>query len=466
MRRYLIIVIFCSVGIVLAGCGGSATQMPANALPAASAPVVDATNPAVVSSQPSQAPALPANTAGVSLPTYPDPDQSIPAGIVPANKPGSYAIFTWNNLGMHCYMNDYSRFLILPPYNVYWAQVVARGSEDPAIVTSLQLNYAVPSVTKPEAHSNFWQYAAGYGFNLQPGFGLTGKQTSGTMDNKQDHYIAEGVPAIDISDSGAWDPYPFYTVQAVDNGGKTVAEIFNVSPVSSEMRCNLCHAGDTIEAVEDSILKTHDTYNKTTLFDQAASGKLVFCASCHADPAMGVMESKGSTFTLSGAMHTFHADKATSRTNLPEVYCQSCHPGEKTQCLRDAMFKAGITCTNCHGTMAEVGDAARTPWVNEPSCTSCHGKNLGRGTATNIDSPNTLLTTSDTELYRNSKAHGGSGIYCAACHGSPHAIYPTVTDRDNQYSIYLQGKPGTIKECSVCHGGRPDEAFWHFGGGG
>ena len=43
-------------------------------------------------------------------------------------------------------------------------------------------------------------------------------------------------------------------------------------------------------------------------------------------------------------------------------------------------------------------------------------------------------------------------MFCSACHGSPHAIYPTVQPRDNDQIIALQGFAGKIKNCSVCHG--------------
>ena len=82
-----------------------------------------------------------------------------------------------------------------------------------------------------------------------------------------------------------------------------------------------------------------------------------------------------------------------------ENNCYQCHPGKDTKCLRGAMFNAGILCSDCHGTMAQVGadfstgvspdnlgafkldqgnfyDPAstqpRVPWANEPGCGSCH----------------------------------------------------------------------------------------------
>jgi hypothetical protein len=266
---------------------------------------------------------------------------------------------------------------------------------------------------------------------------------------------------VDVNDDGTWDPYPFFVVTVLDSSNTIIAETVNVAPASTEMSCYLCHTGATVQESGANILAAHDRNSGTSLLSQAQGGQPVLCNSCHADAAMGVMTNNGAQRGLSAAMHTFHADKLTG-TNLPANTCQSCHPGPQTQCLRDAMAKQGITCTNCHGSMADVGSPERIAWVNLPTCESCHGQNLGKSTTTQIEAPNTADAAA---LYRNRTAHGGGGIYCAACHGSPHAIYPTLTARDNEQSIRLQGTAGYISQCSVCHGETPDEPFWHTGGG-
>ncbi|MEZ5502059.1 MAG: hypothetical protein R3E50_05150 [Halioglobus sp.] len=87
------------------------------------------------------------------------------------------------------------------------------------------------------------------------------------------------------------------------------------------------------------------------------------------------------------------------RTAALENNCYQCHPGKETKCLRGAMFNAGILCSDCHGTMAQIGadfsagvsasnpggfvldqgnfydpnsPQSRVPWANEPGCGSCH----------------------------------------------------------------------------------------------
>ncbi len=415
--------------------------------------------PAAATAEPTATAPKAAPTAGASF-AYPPPPTGIPAVLPSAQPLGKLVAFAWNNLGMHCAQKDYSMFLILPPYNVFWTQAVARG-EDPRILSGgATVSYSVPQVTNPVPHTNFWDYAAAYGWQLQPGIGLKGKGTSGSMDAAGDHWIADGVPVVDVNDDGTWDPYPFFVVTVKDSTGKVAAETVNVAPVSTEMSCYLCHVADTIPDSMAVILQAHDGKQGTNLLSQAKSGRPAMCSSCHADPAMGVTESKGSPLSLSAAVHTFHADKMTG-AQVPENVCQACHPGPQTQCLRDVMAKAGVTCIDCHGGMADVGAAARTSWVNLPRCESCHTAALGRATTRRIDNPNQYLTADDASLYRNSKAHGGGGIYCAACHGSPHAIYPTLTARDNEQSIRLQGRAGPIIQCIVCHMEQPEERFFH-----
>jgi hypothetical protein len=49
-------------------------------------------------------------------------------------------------------------------------------------------------------------------------------------------------------------------------------------------------------------------------------------------------------------------------------------------------------------------------------------------------------------------------VYCSACHGSPHAEYPTLQANDNLYSQQLQGHTGKIANCAVCHTNVPTTA--------
>jgi hypothetical protein len=394
---------------------------------------------------------------------YPSFPTGLPANLPPPRPLDKYVVLAWNDLGMHCYQADFSMFQILPPYNVFWAQVIQRGPK-PAIVTQgVELHYEVTKVTDPVRHTNFWGYAAAYGWKLEPGVGLKGKRTSGTMEAATDHFIAEGVPVVDFNDDGTWDPFPMFTVSLQDRAGNLLAQTVNVAPASTEMSCDLCHVADSLQGSMAAILKAHDKNENTDLLRRAEAGKPVQCCSCHSDPAMGVTENKDCELSLSAAMHGFHASKvAEPERRRPKNVCHSCHPGPKTQCLRDIMSQSGITCTDCHGQMATVADRTRTPWTTMPSCTTCHTEDLQDPEETSIEAPNEHLTTDAASLYRHSKAHGGGGIYCCACHGSPHTITPAATIRDNEQAVRLQGQKGPIGKCTVCHVEEPDGEFWHF----
>lgn len=105
-----------------------------------------------------------------------------------------------------------------------------------------------------------------------------------------------------------------------------------------------------------------------------------------------------------------------------------------------------MRCTECHGEMQDVGDPVRRPWIDEPRCSDCHIR-----PGFEFEQPGTL--------FRDSRGH--SGVQCSACHGSPHAITPTVTGVDNLQAIALQGHPGKIDTCIVCHTEQPGDPFFH-----
>ena len=194
--------------------------------------------------------------------------------------------------------------------------------------------------------------------------------------------------------------------------------------------------------------------------------------------------------------------------------CYQCHPGRRTDCLRGAMAEGGMVCQDCHGQIAQVGNdfsrtvgpgsvdsfelasdfydhtslTPRVPWANEPGCGSCHTGDVRDNMAGNADTlasandnirlvqafriadpkatpivptnkrfaENTVSATDpgagNPMLYRVSKGH--EGIFCEACHGATHGIWPNKNpgSNDNVAATQLQGHSGTIIECNTCHG--------------
>ncbi|PUB87902.1 MAG: cytochrome C [gamma proteobacterium symbiont of Ctena orbiculata] len=187
------------------------------------------------------------------------------------------------------------------------------------------------------------------------------------------------------------------------------------------------------------------------------------------------------------------------------MLCQDCH-GDMMQVGSD--FTDDVSPSN-PGAFVLGGDyytnpeTPRVPWANEPGCGSCHTgdamNNLAgtEGTVVNpadtdgnpdhirlfqayltgdvkatpivpankrfaenvIEADNPAVSGSDDTrignpmLYRVSVGH--EGVFCEACHGSTHGIWPNKNElaNDNVAANQLQGHKGTIVECSTCHEG-------------
>lgn len=353
-------------------------------------------------------------------------------------------VLGYNDLGMHCMNSDFSEFMILPPFNTLHAQVIDRSGEEPRIVRSgVTVSYSIPSNTHSADKTNFWDYVdALLGVGLSDNVGLTGHGLSGTMvslvgEGRNDWNVT-GIPLTPIDDAGQENPYPLATIQ-VSRNGVVIAETQAVVPVSWEISCELCHNEPGISVATD-ILRAHDRLHPELNIE---SMKPVFCGGCHAQAPLGTTGAPD-VASLSRAMHHAHAPRMAEAALT--VSCYACHPGIRTQCLRDVHYANGMDCMDCHGDMNDVANPARRPWQEEPRCDDCHTRS-----GFSFEQPNTL--------FRNAKGH--QGIHCAACHGSPHAITPTVTGPDNLQALALQGHAGTIDTCTVCHNEVPDEPFPH-----
>jgi hypothetical protein len=182
----------------------------------------------------------------------------------------------------------------------------------------------------------------------------------------------------------------------------------------------------------------------------------VLCASCHGSPALGTTGPGQSEKYLSAAIHEKHSEGEVGAT------CYDCHPGAQTQCSRSLSHAADDgNCVACHGTLGEVAHAVeegqRIPWRDEPGCVDCHDhEGIGE-----VDTGQTL--------YRNATGH--HGIYCAGCHGSPHAMVPSREASDNAVMLAWQSAAVPIASCAACHatshgGGLADFAGQHGGSDG
>ncbi len=349
-----------------------------------------------------------------------------------------FIVLGWNDLGMHCANKDFSKIAVLPPYNNVQAQIVKKQTGQlPQIVNSgFTIEYNIPGNTYSVGKTNFWTYAQqlfGLPQPLPDNIGLTGHGLTGTLDTLSNGFIVTGVPVTPFKDNNLVQEQPFQLIHlAVKQTGNPVVLAFTdvVIPVSNEIGCvqTGCHIS------EQSIKNEHPDVQGFHLYTPE------LCARCHASNALGTTgDSVAREFSY--RIHEKHHDMQP--INGIET-CYKCHPGPNTQCFRDIMRMQGsMVCQNCHGTMENIANSivnGRRPWLDEPRCGSitCHGA---------------LYSEQPGKLYRESKGHGG--LYCSACHSSPHAIVPSREANDNLQNIRLQGYAGALKNCLACHSSPP-----------
>ncbi len=390
--------------------------------------------------------------------------------VFPSSQTKKYVILAWNDLGMHCYSPDYEDMAILPPYNNLFAQVIEAGDPPKIITEGIVVEYSFTENTysagKPGMpdKTNFWDHVKKL-FNAKPAVntGLAGKRLSGIMDPAGDHFVAEGIPLTEYRDADAdarqprqdWNRYPYQLALVVvkeKTSGAELGRATAVAPVSSELNCAKCHSDDGIASKEGkirvtgkvatNILTLHDKFNRKKYAVALMDSRPVLCAGCHASNALGAKGKRG----IPNFSHAIHEHHSKVKEITPDTAgCYSCHPGSRTQCLRDVMSaRYNLNCLTCHGSMEKVADN-RKPWLIEPRCDSraCHGNGYRQ----------------DKPLYKQSKAH--AGVYCAGCHDSPHAIAPSSHENDRIKFVQLQEHEGTLRECAACHTRMPDTAFKH-----
>lgn len=375
-----------------------------------------------------------------------------------------YVVFAWNDLGMHCLNPTYDTAVVLPPYNVLWAQVVRRDAQPEVVTSGITVSYSIVNNTYSYGktavgtggdYAQFWDNAfALFGTNLAQDYGLNlvdpglHNSLAGTMVLAGDHFQVDGIPLTPVDDSDTWNPYQVAEITVRSSpGGEILAQTRATVPTSDEISCGRpsCHDGNPDPFLD--ILQKHDVAHSTDLVNSTP----VLCAngSCHTSPALG-QAGAGSYGYLSEAVHGAHAPRGAT--------CYNCHPGSTTKCMRSTRHTAADgNCEACHGDLATVASSiagGRIPWAEEPPCLDCH---TGMG-----------IEDDASDLYRNSRGHGG--ISCPACHGSPHAMLPSSQPSDGYQAQQYQSRAITIASCAVCHnssrGNGSSEFYEEHGSGG
>jgi hypothetical protein len=406
-----------------------------------------------------------------------------------------YVLLAWNDLGMHCISDCDPWFILLPPANTLEAQLIKRGPAPEILSEGFELRYRVQEgYENPSNHVEFWEFADSYfGVDLEANVGLAGNGMNGTFKWSDDRnsFMAEMIPVLPYKDDGTFNPYPQFTVEAVDMSTNEVLMTTKVvAPVSTEMGCRNCHGGgwrfNNVSGVTDetaiNILAVHDRLNGTELLTSAEAGNPILCQSCHADPALGA-EGKPEHNNFSAAMHGWHANYMFVEGAKA---CVMCHPASSkgnTRCNRGVHPQLGLNCVYCHGTLAdhaagllnaqkETNSSARLirnlqtvyapapdqvnprlPWIQEPDCLGCHDD---FGQPEKNPSAFNKWTDGFSGLYRIRTDN--VGLRCEACHNSTHSLYPARNafgkNWDNTQPMQYSNIPlpiGSEESCEVCH---------------
>lgn len=355
-------------------------------------------------------------------------------GPSPGGSVGGVVVLAANDLGMHCMDQEFSTFMILPPYNVVRAQALRRTSTGPRLLGPVDVDLTYEAVADARGSRNgrsrgktdFWTHVGALlGVSLPEGQGLQGLfmpddaplpgPQAMPWNTRAGLWAAEGIPITPQDDAGVTNTYPLLRVSARERaGGARLAALDVVVPVAQETDCRSCHRtgglgstrsgvawsadGDPERQAKENVLRLHDAAHGTSL----SATKPVLCAACHYSAALdlagtGPQGPQVGRPSFSQALHARHA----FLTGDADASCYRCHPGAITRCARGVMADAGLECRDCHGDMAAVAGlsplrvggsmdgrndgGARRPWMDLPRCQSCHtGDALTRLTGTDL----------------------------------------------------------------------------------
>jgi hypothetical protein len=414
--------------------------------------------------------------------------KKMPVKVVSKN---NYILLAATNQGMHFQVVAPGKLGLLTPPSHIKAQLIKRGEVPELITEGVELEFSVLD-PQPKLHT------PGYWSELKKYFKYL-SAPKGKLRFNPEAGVFESAPLVlePFDQGGGTRPFPAFGITAKDvASGKVLVSTVLTTAVSAEMGCGQCHGGGSAlnggglsAATVEDMMQKHDRKMRSNLLKRSQTEQ-IFCQECHGDPSMG-QEGDPKLLNVSAAIHGLHAVYLSDKE---EDACLSCHPTNaegEPRSLRGIHARVEVTCFDCHGYLedhaaallkkeAEAGKPGaktllallkprkvesldevnpRRPWVNEPDCLSCH---VDFAVPSEADAYN-QWTESKAELYHNRKGETGS-VGCISCHGSPHALYPTLSNKDSAQPVQYQNNPypmGANLKCTVCHTVDMDDEAHH-----
>ncbi len=203
-------------------------------------------------------------------------------------------------------------------------------------------------------------------------------------------------------------------------------------------------------SMEENCLKCHAGHREPLYNDRMATAG-VTCYDCHGD-----MLAMGRAFPKDAGKIGSSKNADYRIAWFDQTDCGSCHTGKGSDTVKTSAFDAADLSASSRKVDLSNSNAVRFAVVPlfekeleaytyswDPAGNNGEGADVDDYTSLKVKSP----------LYKFGKDQHGN-LACAACHGAAHSVGPNRDPKanDNLTAIQLQGYPGPVFECNVCHG--------------
>lgn len=201
--------------------------------------------------------------------------------------------------------------------------------------------------------------------------------------------------------------------------------------------------------MEENCLKCHAGHREPLYNDRMATAG-VTCYDCHGD-----MLAMGRAFPKQASKIGSSKNEDYRIAWFDQTDCGSCHTGKGSEAVKTAAFDSADLSATSRSVDHNNPNAVRfaiVPLYQKELEAYTYKWDLAGNNGEGADVDDYTPLTVKSPLYKFGKDQHGN-LACAACHGAAHAIGPNRDPKsnDNVTALQLQGYPGPITECNVCH---------------